>query len=146
MMIRVPSVSYIEYAILGIIVSPQTRPTDTICIRWIAFVIDAVKPPPRLFYGSNDDAFLSCVLSHYRIGLIGKEKNTSSIEPLQRVQFSHICYDLHVGSVLLVKMVKPGQDLAKMKHNNDLPPTYHGHAGREDSITRDQSVHEGSKK
>ena len=36
------------------------------------------------------------------------------------------------------------QDLAKMKPS-DLPPTYHGHAGKEDSITRDQSVHQGSK-
>ena len=78
------------------------------------------------------------------IGLIGKEKNTSTLELLQRGQFSHICCNLHVVSVLLVKMVKPGQDLAKMKPS-DLPPTYHGHAGKEDSITRDQSVHEGSK-
>ena len=73
-----------------------------------------------------------------------KGENTSTLELLQRGQFSHICCNLHVVSVLLVKMVKPGQDLAKMKPS-DLPPTYHGHADKEDSITRDQSVHEGSK-
>ena len=49
MMRRVPSVSYIEYAILGIIVSPQTRPTDTICIRWIAFVMDFLAQMMMLF-------------------------------------------------------------------------------------------------